>query len=372
MDQQTIVLLPDGRLCSFSGYERIPTPIPQTNSHQTAESEPAWRAIKSPQVKFIGGSNWVAIASTGRELAGVKSDGSLWSAPWFEQVDQAGNVFPLRTGSPPQKGLKVRATGLKFERFGNESGWAMVAASWQHCVALKRDGTIWGWGYNGNKQLGDGPVSSTNGPVQIGQDSNWVAVYAGQEHSYSVNRAGEIWKWGRFTTEMQKRNTVTELSIGNGPVKLNFKVPGVRSITAGRNDFDLILDTDGNLWGVGQIPPALGGGGFGNQYYSEPKRIGGTNWHSVSCHWQALAGLKTDGTLWNQRSHDPYNSPPAPEQLGKRNDWIAVMSDWEADVALAKDGTICRFGEPPLSPGLGLLAPTRRVTWRLNLLDAAK
>ena len=48
------------------------------------------------------------------------------------------------------------------------------------------------------------------------------------------------------------------------------------------------------------------------------------------------------------------------------------MSDWGVDVALAKDGTLCRFGEPRLSPGLELLAPTRRVTWSLNLLDAAK
>src|SRR5450759_5515403 len=87
IDRPTVVLLPDGRLCSFRGYERIPTPIPQTNSSQTADSEPVWRTIKNPQVEFIGGSNWLAIATTGREIAGVKSDGSLWSALRFEQVD---------------------------------------------------------------------------------------------------------------------------------------------------------------------------------------------------------------------------------------------------------------------------------------------
>jgi alpha-tubulin suppressor-like RCC1 family protein len=215
--------------------------------------------------------------------------------------------------------------------------------------------------------LGDGPSSITNAPVQIGQASNWVAVYAGQGHSYAVNRAGEIWRWGKYDAEPYHRK------MEDGPVRLNIKVPGLRSIVAGQNDFELILDTDGNLWGLGLIPPALGGGGFGNQYYSEPKRIGGTNWLSVSCNWQGLAGLKTDGTLWIQRGRDLYNSPLPPlAQLGKRNDWIAVMSDWEADVALARDGTICRFGEPRLRPGFELLAPTRRVTWSLNLLDAAK
>jgi len=48
-----------------------------------------------------------------------------------------------------------------------------------------------------------------------------------------------------------------------------------------------------------------------------------------------------------------------------------VMSDWGSDVALARDGTLCRFGEPSFTR-IQLLAPSRRVTWRLNLLEAEK
>jgi alpha-tubulin suppressor-like RCC1 family protein len=311
----------------------------------------------------------VAIATTSYEIAGLKSDGSLWSALRFEQVAAKGRVAPFHAGSPQPKGSTVRPAELNFERVGDESAWATVAASSHHCVALKRDGTIWGWGNNENKQLGDGPKLITNTPVQIGQAASWTAIYAGEGHSYAVNRDGEIWKWGKSETGSDP----VHHKIEEGPVRLNIKVPGVRSIVAGKNDCDLFLDTDGNLWGLGHLPAALSGEGYGAKYFSEPRRLGGTNWLSVSYSWQALTGLKTDGTLWTQRGHDLYNWPlPTLAQLGKRTDWIAVWSDWEADLALAKDGTICRFGDQTSGSRMELLAPTRRVTWSLNLLDAAK
>ena len=137
----------------------------------------------------------------------------------------------------------------------------------------------------------------------------------------------------------------------------------------------MVLDTDGNLWGLGFIPPALRGGEVAQQYFSEPQRLGGSNWYSVCCNWAALTGLKTDGTVWLQRGQGLFSEPlPKLAQLGKRSDWIAVESaNWEGDFALAKDGTLCRFGEPTSGyQRMELLAPTRRVTWSLNLLDAAK
>ncbi len=306
--------------------------------------------INNPRFEFIGSSNWVAVATTRRELFGVVADGSLWKAAWSERVDKNGHIAPLHTGISIGKDAIVRAAALRLERVGSESDWSNVAASWQHCVALKRDGTIWGCGNNGNRQLGDNPIIVTNDPVQIGQAANWTAVYVGNGHSYAVNRDNEIWKWGRFEQNIHPRKI-------EGPVKLNIKVPGVRDVISANNDCELILDTDGNLWGLGRIPPALSGEEYSRQYYSEPKRLGGTNWLAVSYSWQALIGQKADGTLWIQRGHDFYNWPlPKLTQLGKRTDWIAVESEWEADVALAKDGTIYRFGEP-FTPGNKLLAP---------------
>jgi alpha-tubulin suppressor-like RCC1 family protein len=161
-------------------------------------------------------------------------------------------------------------------------------------------------------------------------------------------------------------------SIEEGPVKLNFEGPEVRGI-ASEGNFDLILDADGHLWGLGRVPASLIGTANANRIHTTPIRIPGEQWSTVRVTWQGFAGLKQDGALWNQpvtRLHDDYFRPPV--RFGERTDWVAVSRDWDSVLALAKDGSICRFGTPDLGPELGLLAPTRSVTWSLNLLDASK
>jgi len=356
------VLLPDGRLCAYLGYKESPLTVTNTSPNK----EPIWLTVESPRVEFFGGSDWISVAATGREVVGVKSDGSLWSANRYEWVDKSGNTIILPTGAPGQKDLSRHSAEIKFVQIGGVGVWKAVASSWNHCVALKRDGTIWGWGHNQNGQLGTGPSNITNSPVQLGDESDWIAAFATPGHTFAVNRAGEIWKWGKFAKDYWGRN------LESGPVKLDVKSPGVRSIVS-HNNCDLILDTEGKLWGLGQIPVALTGGRRSPEpIYAEARRLPGDNWTAVSLDWQGLTGLKADGTIWFQdwERTGRYRQEPF-TQLGQRNDWIAIAQEWSANLALAKDGTICRFGKA-WSSDLQLLAPTRRVTWTLDVLAAAK
>jgi alpha-tubulin suppressor-like RCC1 family protein len=43
----------------------------------------------------------------------------------------------------------------------------MVAAGWSHSLALKNDGTVWGWGWNEYGQLGDGTTAQKHTPVKV-------------------------------------------------------------------------------------------------------------------------------------------------------------------------------------------------------------
>ena len=43
----------------------------------------------------------------------------------------------------------------------------MVAAGSSHTIALRYDGTVWAWGYNGNGELGQGNTTSVYSPVQV-------------------------------------------------------------------------------------------------------------------------------------------------------------------------------------------------------------
>jgi hypothetical protein len=60
-----------------------------------------------------------------------------------------------------------------------------------------------------------------------------------------------------------------------------------------------------------------------------------TNWLQISGGFRRLAGLKTDGSLWQW---DIDNLSVNPARLSKHNDWVGVGSLWGKTVSLAADG----------------------------------
>ena len=96
---------------------------------------------------------------------------------------------------------------INYRMFGNTSPsispikvdtnvWTSVACGGSHTIAIKYDGTLWGWGYNNSGQLGDGTGTQRTAPVQIGSDTNWASVSAGASHSLAVKTTGTLWAWG--------------------------------------------------------------------------------------------------------------------------------------------------------------------------------
>ena len=72
-----------------------------------------------------------------------------------------------------------------------------VAAGAQHTIAVKSNGTLWGWGNNGNGQLGTGNVTKYTAPQQIGTDTDWtMALDTYANHTIAVKKNGTIWAWG--------------------------------------------------------------------------------------------------------------------------------------------------------------------------------
>ena len=71
-----------------------------------------------------------------------------------------------------------------------------VAAGRSHSIAIKDDGSVWTWGYNGYGQLGDGTWTNRYTPVQVSGLSNVVAIAAGSFHSLAVKDGGSAWTWG--------------------------------------------------------------------------------------------------------------------------------------------------------------------------------
>jgi alpha-tubulin suppressor-like RCC1 family protein len=73
-----------------------------------------------------------------------------------------------------------------------------VAGGLFHALAVRTDGTVWAWGFNGNGQLGNGTTDNQAMPVpeQVQGASGGVAVAGGYLHSLALRPDGTFWAWG--------------------------------------------------------------------------------------------------------------------------------------------------------------------------------
>ncbi|ETR64883.1 MAG: hypothetical protein OMM_15190 [Candidatus Magnetoglobus multicellularis str. Araruama] len=53
-------------------------------------------------------------------------------------------------------------------------------------MALKRDGTVWTWGFNSSGQLGDQSETDRNKPAIVPGIANVIAIAAGDYHTVAL------------------------------------------------------------------------------------------------------------------------------------------------------------------------------------------
>src|SRR5207247_2415651 len=98
----------------------------------------------------------------------------------------------------------VAATGL-----GAGSGLVAIAAGGnEYTLALKSDGSVLAWGFNGNGELGDGTTTNRTTPVGVtglGAGSGVVAISAGEAHSLALKSDGSVLAWGYNCSGRQRR-----------------------------------------------------------------------------------------------------------------------------------------------------------------------
>jgi alpha-tubulin suppressor-like RCC1 family protein len=151
---------------------------------------------QSDDGKKIISSNWgvnAAVDNTGREESGQFTKGQAWM--WGINYDgQLGDG----TTSPhysPQLVLSAPGTPL--------TNVISIAAGSSHTSALMRDGTVKSWGTNGNGALGNpGAGSRSLYPVTVitntGEPLNDVVQLAcgGSRFCVAVRNDGTVWGWG--------------------------------------------------------------------------------------------------------------------------------------------------------------------------------
>lgn len=284
-------------------------------------------------------TNWKQMGGDFRTTHGIKSDGTLWG--WGENSGgQVGDNTTVLKSSPVQ----IAGGGV----------WSFVSHGGRnHSVALRTDGTLWGWGQNGAGQFGDGTITTRSAPVQIGQLTTWIQADAGGGHSAMINLTGQLWVCGY--------NNSGQLGDGTGggtngwkssPVQVG-SLTNWKQVSCGYR-FTAAVKTDGTLWtwganDYGQL--GNNGSGTGANYRSSPVQVAGTNWKYVSAGWYQVLALKNDGSLWGWGKNDQgalgdgtLTNRSSPVQIGSLTNWKQISCGYQHAVATKPDGTLWAWG----------------------------
>jgi len=169
------------------------------------------------------------------------------------------------------------------------SGFSAAAAGYRHTLALKADGSLWAWGYNPDGRLGDGSQTDRPGAVSIG--SGFSSVAGGEQHSVAVKSDGSLWAWGYNGNGQLGDGTTTDRLL---PVRIGTETNFV-SIAAGYQH-SLAIKNDGTLWAWGlNSSGQLGDGTKTNR--NTPVLIG-AGYAAAAAGQSYSVALKADGSLW--------------------------------------------------------------------------
>lgn len=207
-----------------------------------------------------GLSDIVDIAAGSDHALAVKKDGTVWA--WgYNEFGQLG--FPSGTVTTA---LPMQVAGL--------SGVKAVSAGDGYSLALKADGTVWGFGINQSGELGLGTTfNSTYTPQQVYGLTNVASIDAGSHHALAVLQDGTVWGWGNTLNGQVNHRKEWDPPYRTTPKRIELEQ--VTAVSAGEN-FSLALKQDGTVWAFGSNEQGtLGQGGptADNLYNPTPLQI---------------------------------------------------------------------------------------------------
>jgi len=294
----------------------------------------------SPVTPTGGGINWAYIAclpfNSGQAagVAAIKTDGTLWT--WGgNPVGQLGDGTTTARSTPGTTA-------------GGGTNWKQVACGYGHTAAIKTDGTLWTWGKNNRGQLGDGTTTNRSSPnTTAGGGTNWKTITYGCAGNatacmLAIKTDGTLWGWGN--------NNVGQLGTGDtsprsSPVTTAVGGTNWKQVSTNFGS-TAAIKTDGTLWTWGaNATGQLGDNSTTSRSTPGTTAVGGTTWKQVSIMTKQTAAIKTDGTLWTWGSNafgelgtgnTTSRSTPGPVVGGSIYNWKQVSCGYQFTLAIGE------------------------------------
>ncbi len=209
-------------------------------------------------------------------------------------LNARGNVFGFGYNGNGQLGNGSTFSTSVPTAVSGVAAVQQISSGANHSLVVTKDGTVQAWGFNDSGQLGiSSQTPSANNPVDVAGLGFITAVAAGRHHSLALKADGTVWAWG-LNTDGQ---------LGDGSMVLSRSTPaqipslsGVVAIAAG-NRHSLALLGNGNVmvWGANDAGQ-LGDGS--NTKRTTPVLAAIANVASIAAGGAHSLIVKRDGTAW--------------------------------------------------------------------------
>ena len=223
----------------------------------------------------------------------------------------------------------------------------MISGGYTHNLAVRADGTVWGWGMNDIGQLGFQPQQKDFSPLQIQGMSDVVRVAAAGFFSLFLKADGTVWSCGQ--------NIFGELGTGKDEYyiiqpELVSSLSDVIDIKTGYKHA-LALKTDGTVWAWGLNNFGQLGNGTTEDQRSPVQVLNLTDVIAIAAGENHSFAVKSDGTLWawgngnrGELGHGTDTSEDTPVQVTGVSGITAVAAGRWHSIALRADGTVWSWG----------------------------
>ena len=130
----------------------------------------------------IPGTTWSAVSAGGYFAIATKTDNTLWA--WGNGTfGKLGQNNTTSYSSPVQIPGTDWSTGFGKITTANHTGWA-----------IKTNGELWSWGYNGQGEIGNNNKTTRSSPVQI-PGTTWNTVDSSGGNTVATKTDGTLWTW---------------------------------------------------------------------------------------------------------------------------------------------------------------------------------
>jgi alpha-tubulin suppressor-like RCC1 family protein len=311
----------------------------------------------------------VQVVAAARHSFALLADGSV--VAWGRNASgELGN------GTAVQSLVPVAVSG-----FGAGSGVVAVAGNAPeftttsisgdgHSMAVKSDGSVWGWGHGNAGELGDGvalPIPSGTqhdalAPLQVvnlGPNSvdPAIAIAAGAAHSLALKKDGSVWAWGHDLNGQLGDGAVLPGTDRSTPVQViaPSSTNPVTSIAAG-DSFSMALKKDGSVWTWGHNASGELGDNTINDR-STPAVVSGlsSGVSKITAGGSFCVVIKTDGSVmaWGNNQTGELGNNGAPNDslvpvqvtgLGPNSGIASISAGFSHVIALKTSGSLLVWG----------------------------